>query len=276
MIKMPDRKIGMIGCGAMGGAITRGILGAGLFEPDEIVLCDLVAEKARQLARELRVIALESAAEVTREASIALIAVKPQTMEQCLSQMAEAVDASKLIISIAAGITTDFIASRLCEGARVVRVMPNTPALVGAGASAICPGKHSTREDLAETEKIFTALGKVYKYDESLMDAVTAVSGSGPAYLFLFAECMEKAAIAAGLPEDEVEDLVAQTIFGAARLLIESPESASALRAQVTSPGGTTEAAVKTLGERGFEQSVIAAVLDALKRAGELGGVKKV
>ena len=107
-------------------------------------------------------------------------------------------------------------------------------------------------------------------------DNVGPVSGSGPAYLFLFAECLEKAAIAAGLPEDEVEDLVAQTIFGSARLLLESPEPASALRAQVTSPGGTTEAALKTLGERGFEQSVIAAVLDALKRAGELGGVKKV
>jgi len=270
-----EKKIAVIGAGNMGGAIARGILKGGLFRPEEVVLCDTIAEKAEDLARELQVNTFATASEAGKAASIVLIAVKPQTMEQCLLELRDAVDASKLIISVAAGITTDFIGGRLGDGTRVVRVMPNTPALVGAGASAICSGKYATGEDIAESEQIFAALGKVYRFDESMMDAVTAVSGSGPAYLFLFAECLEKAAINAGLPEGEAAGLVAQTLFGAAKLLIESSEPASALRARVTSPGGTTEAAVKVFDECGFEQGIVAAVARALDRAKELGGVKK-
>lgn len=266
-------KIGIIGAGNMGGAIVRGTLQRGLFEPENIALCDVVAEKARELARELHVHALETAFEVTRKAAIVLIAVKPQVMGDCLEEIKEAVERSKLIISIAAGITTGFIEQRLGEDVRVVRVMPNTPALVGAGASAICAGSNAVENDLDETEKIFAALGKVYRFDEALIDAVTAVSGSGPAYLFLFAECLQKAAIAAGLPESDAPGLVAQTLFGASKLLVESPDTASTLREKVTSPGGTTEAALAIFADRGFEQSVLAAVEGALARAKELGGV---
>ncbi len=264
--QLNEKKIAVIGAGNMGGAIARGILKGGLFRSEEVVLCDTIAEKAEYLARELQVNTFATASEAGKAASIVLIAVKPQTMEQCLSELRDAVDASKLIISVAAGITTDFIGGRLGDGTRVVRVMPNTPALVGAGASAICSGKYATGEDLAGCE---------YRFDESMMDAVTAVSGSGPAYLFLFAECLEKAAINAGLPEGEAAGLVAQTLFGASKLLVESSEPASALRARVTSPGGTTEAAVKVFDECGFEQGIVAAVARALDRAKELGGVKK-
>lgn len=265
-------KIGIIGAGNMGGAIARGILERGLFGPENVVLCDVVSEKAEELARELHVQALETAVEVAQEAAIVVIAVKPQTMGECLEEIKEAVDQSKLIISIAAGITTVFIESRLGDSVRVVRVMPNTPALVGAGATAICAGSNAGKSDLDEAEKIFAALGKVYRLDEAMIDAVTAVSGSGPAYLFLFAECLQKAAIEAGLPESEVPDLVAQTLFGASKLLMESSDTASTLREKVTSPGGTTEAALAIFADRGFEQSIMAAVEGALIRAKELGG----
>jgi pyrroline-5-carboxylate reductase len=268
-------KIGIIGVGAMGGAIARGVIKAGLFEPENVVFCDKIPGKADELARELHSNAFATASEVVKAASIALIAVKPQTIEQCLEEIRETVDRSKLIISIAAGITTAFIEDRLGEGARVIRAMPNTPALVGAGASAISTGAHAGAADLDEAEKIFAALGKVYRLDESLIDAVTAVSGSGPAYLFLFAECLERAAIEAGLPESEASDLVGQTLFGSAKLLVESEDDAATLRAKVTSPGGTTAAALAVFEDRGFEQSVVAAVMGALDRARELGGVKK-
>ncbi|NQU08526.1 MAG: pyrroline-5-carboxylate reductase [Candidatus Abyssubacteria bacterium] len=270
-----ERRIGIIGVGNMGGAIARGVVKTGLFGPREVVLCDVIGEKAETLGGELKTAVAPNAAETARLADIILIAVKPQTIEECLSQLKETVGSSHLIISIAAGITTALIEGRLGGGARVVRVMPNTPALVGAGASAICSGAHATDTDLSETEKIFAAMGKVYRFDESLMDAVTAVSGSGPAYLFLFAECLERAAVKVGLPEDEAADLAAQTLFGASKLLVESGESASALRAKVTSPGGTTEAAVAVLDKRGFEDSIVAAVSRALDRAKELGGVEK-
>jgi len=266
-------QIGIIGAGNMGAAIVRGTLQRGLFEPENVALCDVIAEKAHVLARELHVRALETAFEVTREASIVLIAVKPQVMGECLEDIKEAVERSKLIISIAAGITTGFIEQRLGKDVRVVRVMPNTPALVGAGATAICAGSNAVDNDLDEAEKIFAALGKVYRFDETLIDAVTAVSGSGPAYLFLFAESLQEAAIEVGLPESEAPGLVAQTLFGASKLLMESSDTAATLREKVTSPGGTTEAALAIFADRGFEQSVLAAVKGALLRAKELGGV---
>ena len=268
-------EIGIIGAGNMGGAIARGIIDAGLFQAQEILVCDVISEKADYLARDIGAGSIGRALEVVEKASYAIIAVKPQTMKDCLDEIAVAVDASKLIISIAAGITTDFIESNFGEGARVVRVMPNTPALVGAGAAAICAGKNAGAGDLDKAEEIFSALGEVYRFDESLIDAVTAVSGSGPAYLFLFAECLQRAAVEAGLPADKAPKLVAQTLFGSAKLLVESEDSASTLRANVTSPGGTTEAALAVLNERGFEDTIVAAVKRALERAGELGGVKK-
>lgn len=272
---MADKRLAIIGTGNMGGAILRGIGGAGLFPRDKVTVCDVIAEKAVALAREFGVNVASTASEAARAASVVLLAVKPQSMNECLSELKETVNPSHLIISIAAGITTGFIEERLGSSARVVRVMPNTPALVGAGASAICSGARATSDDIAETTEIFGALGKTYTLDESLMDAVTAVSGSGPAYLFLLAECMEKAALDTGLPGDETPGLVAQTLFGASKLLLESGEPASALRAKVTSPGGTTEAAISVFSERGFEEMVVAAVRSAFNRGKELGGIKK-
>ncbi|GAB4331676.1 MAG: pyrroline-5-carboxylate reductase [Candidatus Abyssubacteria bacterium] len=272
---MPDKTLGVIGAGNMGSAIVQGVLKAQLCQPHDIVVSDLERQKAENLAEKLGVEIAARAPEAARAASIILLAVKPQNMNECLSEIESVVGTQQLVLSIAAGITTRFIEDRLRKGARVVRVMPNTPALVGAGATAICPGAHATHQDLQEAERIFSAVGKVYRLDESLMDAVTAVSGSGPAYLFLFAECLENAAVGCGLPEREAADLVAQTLFGASKLLIESGEQPSSLRARVTSPGGTTEAAVATLNRGGFGELITEAVQNALNRAQELGGDKK-
>ncbi len=268
-------KMGIIGAGNMGGAIARGVIKAGLFGAGDVVVCDKIPGKADELARELHCNAVETAFEVAQAASITLLAVKPQVIEPCLEEIGEAVDRSKLIISIVAGVSARFIEDRLGEGARVIRAMPNTPALVGAGASAISAGANACAADLDEAGKIFAALGKVYRFDESLIDAVTAVSGRGPAYLFLFAECLQRAAIEAGLPESEAPGLVGQTLFGAAKLLVESEDDAATLRAKVTSPGGTTAAALAVFNDSGFEESVVAAVMGALDRAKELGGVTK-
>lgn len=272
---MAQKKLGIVGVGNMGSAILKGVMAAKLFTPGRVVVCDVATQKADAFGREFNVSVASSAAGLAREASIVLLAVKPQSMEQCLSELKNAIEPSHLVISIAAGITTDFIQSHLDAGIRVVRVMPNTPALVGAGASALCRGEHATDEDLAEAERIFGALGKVYRLDESLMDAVTAISGSGPAYLFLFAECLVEAALRCGLAADVSPGLVAQTLFGASKLLIESGEAPSTLRARVTSPGGTTEAAVAVFNARGLREIVVEAVRSALRRAKELGGVKK-
>jgi pyrroline-5-carboxylate reductase len=273
-----EAKIGIIGAGNMGGAIARGILSAGLYDAHDVLICDVIPRKAEELAREAGIRTADTPDALAASSSAIIIAVKPQTMAQCLDEIKEAVDSSKLIISIAAGITTEFIEQRLDRpdgGARVVRVMPNTPALVGEGAAAICGGSNAGEADLEIAEKIFAALGKAYRLDESLIDAVTAVSGSGPAYLFLFAESLERAAVEAGLPEDMAAGLVAQTLFGSAKLLIGSSDTASELREKVTSPGGTTEAALAVFRERNFEDIITAAVMAALARGRELGGVKE-
>jgi pyrroline-5-carboxylate reductase len=268
-------KIGIIGVGNMGSAIVQGVLRAALFAPDEIVVCDVVREKAEDLSKALKIHTEQSAAEVARAASTIIIAVKPQTMEQCLTEIKGTVTASHIIISIAAGISTGFLEKRLPAATHVVRAMPNTPALVGAGATVLCAGSHASDKDMSAAEDIFTAVGKVFRAPESLMDAVTAVSGSGPAYLFYFAECLSDAAVQNGLPRQQAVALVTQTVFGSAKLLSESGEEASVLRAKVTSPGGTTEAALKIFKQHGFDGILAAAVRAAVERGRELGGAKK-
>lgn len=271
---MSGKTLGVIGAGNMGSAIIKGVLRAGLFTPDEVVACDIVSEKVRNLARELKISFIGSASHTAKKADTIIIAVKPQTMEHCLAEIKDAVGPAHLVLSIAAGISTRFIEDRLPKGIHVIRVMPNTPALVGAGATAICAGSHAGESDMARAENIFAGIGRVYRFPESLMDAVTAVSGSGPAYLFYFAECLALAAAQNGLPQEAAVDLVTQMLFGASKLLLESQEKASVLRERVTSPGGTTEAALTVMYQRGFQEIITAAVDSAVKRGQELGGIK--
>jgi len=255
---MEGKKLAVLGCGNMGSAIVRGVIEAGVFENEELLGYDVVQEKAGRLEEELGI-----------RAERILIAVKPQNMRELLEQLRGLVGKDKLVISIAAGIRTEFIEGVLGE-IPVVRVMPNTPALVGEGMAAVCCGRFAGDSEAEIAEKIFGALGKVIRVREEQMDAITALSGSGPAYLFFLIEIMEEAARSLGIEPEKAQLLARQTALGAAKLAVEAGEDARELRRQVTSPGGTTEAAFKVLEEAGVGEIFVRAIQVAARRSEEL------
>jgi pyrroline-5-carboxylate reductase len=266
--------IGFVGSGNMAEALIKGIVAAKINSPERIHVSDVRAERLTQMAGTYGVTCYEDNAALVQQAETVVLSVKPQKMDEALASVREAVTAEKLIISIAAGIRVAKIAAALGDVA-IVRVMPNTPALIGAGASALYANeKAGPRLDTALA--IFAAVGKaVVVEDEGLIDAVTAVSGSGPAYFFLLMEAMTQAGVKLGLPEDVANDLVLQTAKGAGLLAVEADkggESPALLRRKVTSPGGTTEAALKVFGARGFEGFVAEALTAARDRSRELSG----
>jgi len=269
---MIKQKLGFIGVGNMGGAIVRGLLHAGDISTKCIAACDKVEEKLDELSAESGIAISTRAEDVVKFADALILCVKPQGMEGVLEEIASHVRSDQLVISIAAGISTGYIESRMPEGMRVIRVMPNTPALVLAGAAAICKGKHARDADLVLTAEIFRVLGYVVTIDdEEQMDIVTALSGSGPAYCFLMVEALVDAAVKLGLPRAESECLAAQTLFGAGKMLLQDNTPPAELRRNVTSPGGTTEAALKVLQSRGFNDLLADALQVAAARAKELG-----
>jgi pyrroline-5-carboxylate reductase len=206
-----------------------------------------------------------------REAGIVVLSVKPQAMNKLLDEIGAVLDAGKLVISIAAGVPIAAIERKVGHGVRIVRVMPNTPALVGAGATALSPGEHATPADLLQAKALFDAVGKAVVVDEPLLDAVTGLSGSGPAYIFLIIEALSDAGVKMGLARVQAQDLAAQTVFGSAKLLIETGEHPGRLKDQVTSPGGTAIAGLHTLEAGGLRTTLMNAVESATRRSHELG-----
>jgi pyrroline-5-carboxylate reductase len=211
--------------------------------------------------------------EAVRGRDVVVVAVKPRDVAQLVQPIANALTGDQLVVSLAAGVTTASYEAMLPES-RVVRAMPNTPAIVGEGVTGLAAGTRASVDDLETARTILGAVGSVRIMDESLLDAVTAVSGTGPAYVFLLAEALTDAAIREGLPRDIAESFVNQTVRGAGHLLTASEKTPSELRAQVTSPGGTTAAAVHVLEERGFRALIEDAVQAAARRAGELGSAE--
>lgn len=266
-----EKKIAIIGVGNLGGAILQGVLDAGLTGPGDLVACDIDESKAQEFTSRLGVRAVADPGEAPACAEILVLAVKPQDIGDCLRTLSGAVSASHSIISVAAGISTGFIESILPKGVHVVRVMPNTPALVRAGASAFCLGSQADQADETIAREIFSALGYVVRVEEDQMDAVTALSGSGPAYVFLLVEHLISAAVKNGLPQDVAEGLAVQTALGASTLLARSEENPTTLRQRVTSPGGTTEAALAVFARHGFSSTVNEALEAAVRRSKELG-----
>ncbi len=260
--------LGFIGAGNMAEALGRGLLDAGLIAPAQIRASDPSAER-RALWTAMGVAAGEDNL-VPAACDVVVAAVKPQVFDAVLGASASALNERTLLVSIAAGIRTDRIARVAGGRARVVRVMPNTPLLVGAGAAGVAAGPRATRADLDLVLAMFRGAGVAEEVDESLLDAVTAVSGSGPAYLFRFTESLAKAAVAAGLPAELGAALARQTVVGAAKLLAESPEDPAELRRRVTSPGGTTAAALAVMEAEGFDRLLERAVLAARDRGAEL------
>lgn len=264
-------RLGILGVGNMGGAIVRGVLRAALLPPEAVTVCDPLQEKVRALQAEAGVQSVTTPADLAAAADLLLLAVKPQDARATLASLAPGVNTDRhCLVSIVAGVTTATLAAALPAGTRVVRVMPNTPALVGQGMTAVSPGAAATADDVAHVRQLFATVGKVVEVDETLMDAVTAVSGSGPAYVFHVAECLTAAAVAQGLADDVAAALVRQTLLGAATLLDQSPESAATLRERVTSPGGTTAAALAVLADRDFAGGWREAIAAATRRGAEL------
>jgi len=264
-------RLGAIGAGNMATALMGGIVRARLAAAQDCLASDIKAEARETFEKATGVRATGDSQGVLRRCDVILLAVKPQNMAEALAALKPCAEARHLFISIAAGVTTAFIEKALDGQARVVRVMPNTPALLGAGAAAIAPGAHSTRDDLALALRLMNAVGIAVEVAEADMDAVTALSGSGPAYFFYFVEQLIAAGVAQGLAPDVAEKLAKQTALGAARMLNECLETPERLRIAVTSPGGTTEVALKAFAEGGFPALVQRAVKAATDRGRELG-----
>lgn len=264
--------VGFIGGGNMATALIRGIVDAGLHRPAQLVASDIDASKRRALQRRLGVVATADNAELVRRVPVVILAVKPQIVDAVLAEMRPEVTPRHLFISILAGVPTRRLEAGLGAGARVVRVMPNTPALLGLGMSVLVRGSAARAADERLALKLMRAVGKARAVtDEALLDAVTGLSGSGPAYVYLFAEALIAGGVAAGLPPSLAEELALQTITGAAAMLQQTGESPQRLREMVTSPGGTTLAGLGELARRDFTAAVAAAVATATRRSVELG-----
>jgi len=264
--------VGFVGGGNMATALIKGLLAAGLHRAEQLCASDVDAPKLAALRRRFRVKTTNDNAALVRDTKVVIIAVKPQIIDAVLAQMRPAVTDRQLFVSIAAGVTTARLQAGLGASARVLRVMPNTPALLGKGMSVLVRGQRATAADERLGLRLLRAVGQaVAVHDERLLDGVTGLSGSGPAYVYLFAEALIAGGVAAGLPAPLATELALQTLTGAAAMLQETGETPEALRAMVTSPGGTTLAGLSELERRGFRDAVAAAVVTATRRSEELG-----
>ncbi|RKN42911.1 pyrroline-5-carboxylate reductase [Streptomyces hoynatensis] len=263
-----NHKIAVLGAGKIGEAILGGLLRAGR-APADLLVTVRRAERAEAL-RERHGVEAVTNAEAAKTADTLILAVKPQDMGTLLDELSPHTPADRLVISAAAGITTAFVESRLTEGIPVVRVMPNTPALVDEAMSVISGGRHATEAHLAHAEEIFDAVGKTLRIPEAQQDAATALSGSGPAYFYYLVEAMTDAGILLGLPRDKAHDLIVQAAIGASVMLRDSGEHPVKLREAVTSPGGTTISAIRELENHGVRAALIAAIEAARDRSRSL------
>lgn len=260
--------IAILGAGVMGEAVLAGLISTES-GPTEVIVSEGRPERAAEL-RERYGVEIVDNAEAARRADTVLIVVKPQDVAMVLDEIAPVTRAGQLVVSLAAGITTASMEARLPDGVAVARVMPNTPALVGAGMAAIAPGSHCTDDQLLIAEELLGVTGKVVRVVEEQLDAVTAVSGSGPAYVFLLAEAMTEAGVRLGLSPETASELAIETVIGSAQLMRETGDEPGVLRKRVTSPGGTTAAALEELEARDLRGTFAAALERARDRGREL------
>ncbi len=261
---------GFIGSGKMATALVRGMIRAGTAAPGSITVSDPVESARRTLAAEAGAKAEADNARVAEASDVLVLAVKPQSMADVLAELKPVVGPDHLVVSIAAGVTL----GKLAEGLgprRLVRVMPNTPALIGEGASAYCLGPHARPEDEAVVRSCLDAVGRSFRVSEPLLDAVTGLSGSGPAFVYTVIEALSDGGVRMGLPRDVAAALAAQTVLGAAKMVIETGLHPSVLKDQVTSPGGTTIAGLHALERSGVRAGLMNAVEAATLRSAELG-----
>lgn len=267
---MLDRNVTFLGAGNMANALVRGLLRAGV-APGRVSATVRREERRAELEKAYGIkVGFDNVA-AAREAEVVVLAVKPQALDKLVREVAPVIDRSKLVISIAAGVPIAAMERHLGEGARIVRAMPNTPCLVGQGATGIAGGEHATKDDVTLATALFESVGLTAVLDETLLDAVTGLSGSGPAYIFLIIEALSDAGVKVGLSRHVALKLAAQTVLGSARLLLETGTHPGELKDQVTSPGGTAIAGLHTLEAGGLRTTLIDAVEAATNRARELG-----
>ncbi len=270
-----DGKIGFIGAGTMAEALIKGMLREAIVQPEEIIASDVIPDRLAYLEDKYGIIAGKDNREVAAAAATVFLAVKPQVMERALLDIAPVITPAKLVVSIAAGITTEYMESYLRKNARVVRLMPNTPCLVGEGLIALCPGVNAGETEAEEVKHLIGCMGKIIWIEEKMMDAVTGLSGSAPAYVFLLIEALADGGVMAGFSREQAVLLTAQSFLGAAKMVLESAEHPGRLRDMVTSPGGTAIAGIHALEERGVRAALMNAVLTATERSSELGKKNK-
>jgi len=268
---MENRKIGLLGAGNMAGALIRGLLSSKTLGPEQIRASDLRADQLSQFETSYGITTHGDNSELLAWANVVVLAVKPQVIGQVLEQMSSAISSETLVISIAAGVPLAAIEARLPQGVRVLRAMPNTAAIALAGATGIAPGSHASPEDIRFAQTLFDAIGRSVVLDEGALDAVTGLSGSGPAYVMLIIDALADGGVKVGLNRETALLLAAQTVYGSAKLLLETGEHPGRLKDMVTSPGGTTIAGLHALEAGGLRHTLMNAVELATRRATELG-----
>lgn len=268
---MKTKQVGLIGAGNMAGALVRGLLASGTLAKEQLRVSDVRRERLEELAKAHGIVTTLDNRELVAWANLIVLSVKPQVMDRVLDDVGASIRPDTLVVSIAAGVPIRSIESRLHTGVRVVRAMPNTASIVLAGATGIAPGVHATEEDVAVAKTLFDATGRSVVLDESLIDAVTGLSGSGPAYVMLMIEALADGGVKVGLHRDTAMLLAAQTVYGSAKLLLETGEHPGRLKDMVTSPGGTAIAGLHTLEAGGLRRTLMDAVENATQRATELG-----
>ncbi|MCR5342492.1 MAG: pyrroline-5-carboxylate reductase [Butyrivibrio sp.] len=262
--------IGFIGLGNMAKALMGGIISKGIFDPQDIIGSDPMEAARESASKKFGIQTRDNNSDVAKEADIILLAVKPQFLKVAIADIMDDINDKKLVISIAAGKTLEWISKEFEKPVKIIRVMPNTPALVGEGCSAVCPNSLCSEEDLNIALEILGSCGTANVVTENLMDVVTGVSGSSPAYVFLFIEAMADAAVLGGMPRKQAYEFAAQAVLGSAKMVLETGKHPGELKDMVCSPAGTTIEAVKVMEEMGFRGIVMDAVQAATERSKEL------
>ena len=271
-MSVDERRIAIIGTGKIGEALIKGLCASGWRQPSEIVAADVHSERLQAIKERCGVETSESNRDAVKDAALIVIAVKPQDLPGLLQEIGDLISSEQTILSVVAAVRTASIEKHLPANVPVIRAMPNTPATVQEGMAGICAGAHAGDEHLALAEEVLAHLGAVVRVHEEMMDAVTAVSGSGPAYFALLAEAMIEAGILLGLAREISTQLVVQTMFGTAKLLRDEHIHPVELRENVTSPGGTTIRAIRELERAGIRAAFLNAIQAAMERSRELGG----
>lgn len=261
------KTLGLIGAGNMGSAMLGGIVKSGLLKPEDITVADLYQPSLDKVKAEHGVNITTDSAEVVKNCDAFIIALKPNILEVAISPISKFIKEDQLVISIAAGKKIEQIESIVGSDKKVIRIMPNTPALVGEGMAGIAANKNVTSEELEEVKKIFESFGEAEIVSEKLMDTVTGVSGSGPAYVFMFIEAMADAAVLDGMPRPQAYKFAAQTVLGSAKMVLDLGRHPGELKDMVCSPAGTTIEAVKVLEDKGFRSAVINAVHECTEKS---------